>query len=84
MAQHEREGWQVKSVSSKEFILAWNTSNSTREASEKIGRSKEYVSGRAGYFRSKGIPLKKYSRQLDWDSLKKIAEDSLQKGKAGK
>ena len=69
----------------EEFVKAWQTSDNTKEVKEKLGVPLENrsVNGRAGFLRSKGVPLKKLSpmTKYDYPSLIKLAKKYLEYGR---
>lgn len=66
-------------VTPSEFVVAWQTSRTTREVSEKLGMPPANVRTRASLYRKRGIRLKKYQppnqgRHLDIDALNALAD----------
>ena len=66
-------------VSAREFIEAWERSETAQEVCDKVGMPKAIVLARASAYRKDGIPLKKMkrrsSRALDVEELKKLVLD---------
>lgn len=63
-----------------EFIQAWQTSETLAEVAEKTGLPKNNCYSRAGYYRTKGVPLKKITakKKNPWSDLIELAA-SIQK-----
>lgn len=58
-------------VTPSQFIEAWETSDSAKEAAEKLGMTRSAVSARASQYRKKGILLKKMARTRRGPTLTK-------------
>ncbi len=71
-------------VTAEEFIRTWQTAGSVQEVAEKCGMTENRVRNRASWYRSYGIPLKKFPRgvrkRLDYSALAALAK-SLEQGK---
>ena len=82
-------------ISAADFVKAWQTSDNLHEVAEKLTvianevgiPAKEVdmqltrLSARANYYRSKGVPLKKFKKfrsTVEWDTLKKLASELTQ------
>ncbi len=66
-----------KRVTPEDFIRIWQTSNSTKEVSEKVGIDRSAVRVRVDFYRKRGIPLKKYKNareSLNIEALTKLAK----------
>ena len=63
-------------VTPREFISAWQTSNSGAEVARKIGSRRSAVRLRASRYRRLGVPLKQFPpvELPDWDELAEFAE----------
>ena len=63
----------VPSVTAREFIRIWQTSNSVAEVAMNVRRKKNAVRVRAFRYRGMGIPLKEFPpvdvELPDWDEL---------------
>lgn len=70
----------MKRTSPKEFIEAWQTSQTINDVMQKTGMKKHAVLARAKNYRTKGVPLKKMQqpRTLDWKNLAEYAENLLE------
>lgn len=66
-------------VSPKQFVEAWQTSNSVAEVATKTGMSKPQVRVRACRYRQHGIPLKEFPPvplpSVDWEGLSRYATE---------
>jgi hypothetical protein len=71
----------VGPVSPREFIKAWQESNSVAEVAQKVRAKKNAVRVRAFRYRQLGIPLKEFPpveyEPTDWGQLAQYAEDLL-------
>jgi hypothetical protein len=71
-------------VSTEEFIKAWQTSATTAEVCKKTGQTNSAASSRARLLRKIGIPLKKMrmgrTAKMDLEAMKKLAADCLKNG----
>jgi hypothetical protein len=69
-------------VTPRDFITAWQRSNSVAEVSRKTGLSKNAVRTRACRYRQLGVPLKQFPaivvEPTDWDELAEFAESLLE------
>lgn len=66
-----------------QFIMVWQAATSVKEVAEKTGSKVGSCSGKAKYYRKKGVPLKLFPKgrrtkqTLDWAALTKLAEECL-------
>ena len=68
MARHkaapaQQSGKTVYDVTPKQFVEAWQSSESADEVAEKLGMPKPIVLARASNYRSTGVQLKKFKRK---------------------
>jgi hypothetical protein len=66
-------------LSAKEFIYAWQNSDSIKEVCKRTGLKDGTVRTRAYNYRNKGIPLKQLTSgsTRDWDELASYAKEVL-------
>ena len=69
--------YNLSGISPEEFVKIWQSSKTLFEVSERMGLSKKIASARAGYYRSKGVPLKHFKKPIAWDALADLAEKTL-------
>ena len=64
-------------VKDTDFIKVWQTGKSLKRVAEMLGMTTRAASARAGYYRGKGIPLKKFKRGplgSEWQELRDLAK----------
>lgn len=71
-------GFPVGQVSARQFIEAWQTSETIAEVADKTGLGYQNVFSRAKRFREKGIPLKDLTTRESVDDLADFARDFLE------
>lgn len=68
----------MKRISAAEFVKIWQSSDSRAAVAKRCGSTEQSVGHRASRLRSRGVPLKKLktgAATLDYESLKRIAEE---------
>ena len=66
------------------FVLAWQTEPNLASVCARTGMTPRCASNRAGWYRKRGVPLRRFPRacrggpgfklRLDWERLKAVAE----------
>jgi len=76
---HNQDDREIRSsVTPREFVQVWQSSNSVAEVSSKIQCTKNAVRVRACRYRQMGVPLKQFPlldiEPINWDELAEFAE----------
>ncbi len=78
-AAAQQSGRTVYDVTPKQFVSAWQSSDSADEVSEKLGMPKPIVLARASNYRSVGVALKRFQRKrksLDVQELNQLIAEA--------
>lgn len=79
----EYQDGDAEDVGPRDFIHAWQTSDSLDEVSLKLrGMPLSRIKARAAMYRGRGVPLKNYRRgaRYNWNDLSDFAESLLEEG----
>ena len=64
-------------ITAREFVRVWQTSNSVAEVAKQVQRTKNAVRVRAFRYREMGVPLKQFPaleiEPINWDELAEFA-----------
>lgn len=78
----------VYNVSPADFVVAWESSETVSEVSDRLGMPKPIVLARASGYRKDGVRLKKLRREskkaLDIDELNRLVEETQARVRAAK
>jgi hypothetical protein len=67
-----------QSVSDRDFVMAWQRSESVREVADKLGLVPSGVITRGKRLMKSGVPLRQFLMKMDVDDLIKLAEEEME------